>query len=108
MGVFANIGHALWGSVSSQTFGSVCLSLELICGPPPDPDPNGSVHYSSTEFDAVATYSCNAGYYLMGHQETVCELWEMWTRPAPRCKGELFNTALSAEISNFQIVDNFQ
>ena len=51
---------------------------------------NGQVaHTAGTTFGQTATYSCNAGYYLVGESNRTCQATGNWSESAPTCQGML-------------------
>ena len=46
---------------------------------------NGAVSVPMMTFGATATYSCDAGYTLMGSTTSMCGSDMMWTPVAPTC-----------------------
>lgn len=46
---------------------------------------NGQVVWESTDFNSVATYSCNDGYMLNGVSEHVCQASGFWSDRPPYC-----------------------
>lgn len=47
---------------------------------------NGEVIFPSTEYGAVATYSCNFGFILTGVITRTCELEGKWSGSTPFCQ----------------------
>ena len=47
---------------------------------------NGQVSLDTTTFKAVANYSCNVGYILMGPTARTCQSNGNWTDDAPFCQ----------------------
>ena len=47
---------------------------------------NGEVTFSSTSFGSTATYSCDAGYELVGEATTTCESSGQWIGTVPVCR----------------------
>lgn len=54
------------------------------CGPPPSPS-LGSVYFTGTNENAVASFSCDTGYYIVGSASTKCLSTNLWSEPAPTC-----------------------
>lgn len=50
--------------------------------PPPQ---NGSVGWNSTDFNSIASYSCNVGFVLNGLSERVCQASGYWSDRPPLC-----------------------
>ena len=51
---------------------------------------NGQVDDSAgTTFEQTATYSCNAGYNLVGDSTRTCQANGVWSGSAPTCQGVL-------------------
>jgi len=49
---------------------------------------NGQVsHSGGTTFEQTATYSCNAGYGLIGDNTRTCQATRVWSGSAPICQG---------------------
>ena len=49
---------------------------------------NGRISYSnSTEYGSVATFSCNAGYSVSGHNQRMCMENGKWSGSTPNCTG---------------------
>ena len=65
------------------------LSTVEDCGPLTNPA-NGQVsHTSGTTFGQTATYSCDAGYNLMGGSTRMCQADGMWSGSEPTCQSML-------------------
>ena len=66
-----------------------CGQLEAI--------PNGSVSFSSTTYNSTASYSCNAGYTLVGDSSVTCLSSGLWSN----------NTAVeyNRDTSGFSVAD---
>ena len=66
------------------------LPLTVVdCGALTDPA-NGQVsHTAGTTFGETATYSCDAGYSLVGSSTRMCQATGMWSGRAPTCQGML-------------------
>ena len=76
---------------------SACINLHVIflilavvdCGTLTDPA-NGQVDLTSgTTFRQTATYSCNAGYNLVGDSTRTCQATGVWSGSVPTCQGVL-------------------
>lgn len=50
---------------------------------------NGNVRVTSTRIGAVATYSCNSGFTLIGKENRVCRPNGEWSGTAPTCTGTI-------------------
>ena len=51
---------------------------------------NGQVSYTGrTTFGQTATYSCDAGYNLVGNSIRTCQATGVWSGSAPTCQGKL-------------------
>ncbi len=50
--------------------------------------PNGMVEFSETTFMSTATYSCSAGFALIGEPTRECLSTEVWSGIEPTCVGE--------------------
>ena len=50
---------------------------------------NGVVTHSTTTLGAVATYSCNTGFQLIGNRNRTCQADSTWTATNPTCEGTL-------------------
>ena len=58
---------------------------------------NGQVTLTSgTTFGQTATYSCNAGYNLVGGSTRTCQAAGNWSGSAPTCEGMLIINPLYA------------
>ncbi len=67
----------------------VSIITAVDCGALSNPD-NGTVDTSSgTTFMNTATYTCTAGYSLVGVSSRTCAADGDWTTAAPTCLGEL-------------------
>ena len=64
------------------------IIASLGCGLPSYPN-NGVVSVSGSGYEAVATYTCQIGYHLVGSSNRTCqEATEMWSEPVPTCERE--------------------
>ena len=62
---------------------------DMNCSTLTDPS-NGQVSYTAgTTFRQTATYSCNAGYNLVGDSTRICHATGVWSGSAPTCQGML-------------------
>ena len=70
-----------------QVSGDVFLHLTAVdCGTLTNPA-NGSVtHSGGTTFRHTATYSCNAGYSLVGDSTRTCQATRRWSGSVPTCQ----------------------
>ena len=51
---------------------------------------NGQVsHTAGATFGQTATYSCDAGFNLVGENIRMCQAAGVWSGNAPTCQGEL-------------------
>ena len=51
---------------------------------------NGQVtHTAGTTLGQTATYSCNAGYNLVGNSTRTCQVTGVWSGSEPTCQGML-------------------
>ena len=58
------------------------------CGTLTNPG-NGRVsHTAGTMFRQTATYSCNAGYKLLGNSTRTCQATRLWSGSVPTCLGK--------------------
>ncbi len=62
------------------------LFAEVNCGRLNNPI-NGLVSVSGTTFGLTATYSCDAGFELVGFSSRVCEITGSWSGEEPVCAG---------------------
>ena len=67
----------------NNKFKSLLSGIE--CDPLDKPD-NGDVIIESTLFQAIATYTCNPGYELIGTAQRICGGEGVWTGVAPTCR----------------------
>ena len=49
----------------------------------------GQVSTAGTTFGQTATYSCDAGYNLMGSTQRTCQVTGVWSGSAPTCQSML-------------------
>ena len=67
------------------------LSTAVDCGTLTNPA-NGQVnHTAGSTFRQTATYSCNAGYNLVGGSTRSCQATGAWSRSAPTCQRRLLH-----------------
>ena len=74
----------------------------MSCGALPDPA-NGSVSTTGITFGDMSTYSCNAGFNLMGGSTRTCQAsgaTGVWSRSAPTCQRVLLFFIEFVNISN--------
>ena len=62
--------------------------LAVDCGDPGTPT-NGQRTLSSTTYNSVVTYTCNAGYTLEGSNSRTCQFTGQWSGSVPQCNREL-------------------
>lgn len=65
------------------------LFVVISCNPLSSPA-NGDVAFSSTEFGAIATYSCNDGFKLIGSKTRTCQLDSQWSGSEPFCQRKIY------------------
>ncbi|KAK0065517.1 protein lev-9 [Biomphalaria pfeifferi] len=67
--------------------GKSCVNPNLRCYPIPTNIPNGRVDIKPyNKFEAIATYTCNEGYVIVGLPARVCQGDETWMGEEPRCE----------------------
>ena len=81
---FASCGHA--GGLSCCEFISV-----ITCGFLTIPS-NGNVRENGSSVDAVAKFTCNAGYVLIGASSISCQQDGNWSSQTPVCQGKFLLT----------------
>ena len=76
-----------------------------LCGQLADPV-NGSVSYSNTTYESVASYSFNPGFLVNGHERRVCQEDGTWSGNAPSCqrKGLEFNSVTVSILTLYSAV----
>ena len=57
----------------------------LDCGPLSKPDNGDVVLNASTKYEAVANYSCNDGFQLVGDTSRICQSTGTWSGVQPTC-----------------------
>ena len=71
------------------------------CGALTDPA-NGQVsHTAGTTFGETATYTCDAGYNLVGDSNHTCRATGVWSGCAPTCQGMLLVTSVVLRCSEY-------
>ncbi|KNC54883.1 uncharacterized protein AMSG_12362 [Thecamonas trahens ATCC 50062] len=87
-----NAGYTLSGDASRtcQATGSWSNADNQVCSPLPCPalnaPTNGAVSITSGSVGDVASYSCNAGYFLSGETSRTCQVNQVWSSMAPTCE----------------------
>lgn len=67
--------------------GKSCVNPNLRCYPMPVDIPHGRVEIKPfNKFEAIATYTCDDGYTLVGLPARVCQGDETWMGEEPRCE----------------------
>ncbi|XP_012945464.1 protein lev-9, partial [Aplysia californica] len=67
--------------------GKSCINPNLRCFPVPTDIAHGSVEIKPyNKFEAIATYTCDHGYTLVGLPARVCQGDESWMGEPPRCE----------------------
>ena len=56
----------------------------VTCSKLPHPE-NGNVSWNSTDFNSIASYSCNEGFVLNGIPQRVCQASGYWSDRPPQC-----------------------
>ena len=65
------------------------LLTDMNCSTLTDPT-NGQISYTAgATFGQTATYSCNAGYNLVGDSTRICHATGVWSGSEPTCQGML-------------------
>ena len=59
------------------------------CGTLTNPASGHVSHTAGTTFGQTATYSCNAGYRLVGDNTRTCQVTGVWSGSAPTCHSML-------------------
>ena len=57
------------------------------CGDLPDPN-NGQVSLNGTAVGSIATYTCDAGYNLIGNVQRMCQGNGSWSGDEPVCQSQ--------------------
>ena len=57
----------------------------LDCGPLSKPDNGDVVLNAGTKYEAVANYSCNDGFQLVGDTSRICKNTGTWSGVQPTC-----------------------
>ena len=66
------------------------LHLAVDCGAPDPADPNGDLNIDRTTLGGKASYSCNAGYNLVGEAVATCQSNGEWSSKRPTCERKSF------------------
>ena len=70
------------------------MYLVIDCGTLPEPA-NGAVDLSDGSFvGAVAIYTCDPSFRLIGEDSRVCQENESWSGEAPTCEGNYIDSML--------------
>ena len=78
------------------------LSTAVDCGTLTNPA-NGQVnHTAGSTFRQTATYSCNAGYNLVGGSSRVCQATGVWSGSAPSCQCMLLLQTVKLELTQLK------
>lgn len=85
--------HAQDQNTQSRKF--IYVFSVVTCGFPGKPT-NGAVSSgsSSHNYNSRVTYSCNAGYTLVGRADNLCLQSGSWRNNAPTCRSKIFTTYL--------------
>ena len=59
------------------------------CGTLPNPVNGQVTHTAGTTLGQTATYSCNAGYNLVGNSARTCQATGVWSGSEPTCPSKL-------------------
>ena len=62
----------------------IYLTPTVSCPRLPNP-PNGSVQYNSVDVGALAEYSCDCGFKMVGPSDRVCRIDYSWSGEEPIC-----------------------
>ena len=73
-------------------------SAAIDCGDPGTPT-NGQRILSSTTYDSVVGYICDAGYIIQGSTRRTCLFNEQWSGSLPECSRECLNTSIVGHLS---------
>ena len=83
---------------------------DMNCSTLTDPA-NGQVSYTAgITFGQTATYSCNAGYNLVGGSTRICHATGVWSGSAPTCQGmlllefEYISSELHPKVQNIMVM----
>ena len=79
-----------------------CVILVVDCFNLTSPT-NGQVSLDMTTFGAVANYSCNDGYILMGPNVRNCQSNGSWSEDIPVCQSKLLPTCSLGNGLNFNL-----
>ena len=66
------------------------LHIAVRCGNPDPADPNGDLNVDRTTLGGKASYSCNAGYNLVGEAVATCQSNGEWSSERPTCERKSF------------------
>lgn len=85
---FRLVGPSHLSCFEGRWTGSTPACAEVACDVPAE-IPNGVIHFTSSErflAGAVANYSCELGYVLVGNSSRTCDPSGVWTGDAPHCE----------------------
>ena len=68
----------------TETNTVIYLTPTVSCPRLPNP-PNGSVQYNSVDVGALAEYSCNCGFTMVGPSDRMCRINYSWSGEEPVC-----------------------
>ena len=89
--LFGQICTLCRSSIAFNHYSNVICSLSIPavdCGDPGTPT-NGQRSLSSTTYNSVVTYTCDAGYTLQGSNSRTCQSNGQWSGSVPQCNREL-------------------
>ena len=76
-----------------------CIDCGLL-----QPPENGFLDQNSTGFEAIVTYSCEMGYFLVGEESRECGINGTWSGNDPICQSEYLQTACGHILMNIKLI----
>ena len=80
----------------NQSHNEFLILTAVDCGTLTNPSSGYIVHIAGTTFGQTVTYTCNAGYNLVGGSTRTCQATGVWSGSEPTCERMLLPTCMCA------------